>query len=161
MGKGKVLTRKGQYTDELYEAVEKEYKGLILKYVEIYYLDYAVDEDTGMIDKMKKEKFYTKDHVKRNLRELKSAFNVAKGAASPEEIKSFRLKYRIAASILSVILGFSKNTISNIESEGVTSLPTGRLIKLGISNKKTLTEYIKVCDQIDKRKKEELFLKLA
>ena len=56
----------------------------------------------------------------------------------------------------SLILGFSKNTISNIESEGVTSLPSVRLIKMCMNNKDILYQCIKVCESIDNQKKEEL-----
>jgi superfamily II RNA helicase len=55
-----------------------------------------------------------------------------------------------------LILGFSKNTISNIENEGVSSLSSGRLIKMCLNNKDILYQYIKVCDVIDNQKKEEL-----
>ncbi|MEA3446445.1 MAG: transcriptional regulator, partial [Bacteroidota bacterium] len=100
------------------------------------------------------------DQVTRNMKALKSVYLIAKGAAAPTEIINFRTKYHIAASTLSLILGFSKNTISNIENEGVTSLPSGRLIKMCLNNKNVMYQYIKVCDLIDKRKKEELSNKL-
>ena len=124
------------------------------------YLDYEVDEDTGMINKNKKVKHYTKDQVTRNLKAFKSAYMIAKGAAAPSEIINFRTKYHIAASTLSLILGFSKNTISNIENEGITSLPSGRLIKMCLNNKDIMYQYIKVCEAIDNQKKEELSNKL-
>ena len=156
----KVLTRKNEPTQELHELVVKNYKGLELSYNEAYYLDYEVDEDTGMINKEKKVKHYTKSQISRNLKALKSAYLIAKGAAAPDEILNFRKKYRIAASTLSVILGFSKNTISNIENEGVSSLPTGRLIKMCLNNVDVMSHYVKICDAIDNRKKEELSQKL-
>ena len=156
----KVLTRENELTVELRETVKKNYKNIELSYEEVYYLDYEVDEDTGMINKKKKVKHYTKDQVTRNMKNLKSVYLIAKGAAAPTEIINFRTKYHIAASTLSLILGFSKNTISNIENEGVTSLPSGRLIKMCLNNKNIMYQYIKVCDVIDKRKKEELSNKL-
>lgn len=156
MDVNKVLTRDNTPVDEMKEEVTKTYKGLELSYVEIFYLDYEVNEDTGAINKEKKEKHYTKRQMERNLKALKSAYMIAKGAAAPDEIISFRHKYHIAASTLSLILGFSKNTISNIENEGVTSLPTGRLIKMCLNNREMLSYYIKVCDTIDHRRKEEL-----
>jgi DNA-binding XRE family transcriptional regulator len=152
----KVLTRENSPTNELQRTVEKNYKGIKLTYCEAYYLDYEVNEDTGIINKENKVRHYTKEQLNRNLRALKSAYLIAKGAASPNEIIEFRNKYHIAASTLSVILGFSKNTISNIENEGITSLSSGRLIKMCISNKELLYHYIEVCDAIDKRKKDEL-----
>jgi DNA-binding XRE family transcriptional regulator len=94
------------------------------------------------------------------MKALKSAYLIAKGAAAPTEIIKFRTKYRIAASTLSIILGFSKNTISNIENEGVTSLTSGRLIKMCLNNIEILNHYIKVCDDIDNNKKLELSNKL-
>ena len=152
----KVLTRENIPTDELQRPVEKVYKGLKLAYMESYYLDDEVDEDTGIINKGKKAIHYTKEQINRNMKALKSAYLIAKGAASPDEIIEFRNKYHIAASTLSIILGFSKNTISNIENEGITSLPSGRLIKMCLNNKDTLDSYIKVCDAIDNQKKEEI-----
>lgn len=156
-----VLDRENIPTNELEKEVTKEFKGFHLTYKEVFYLDYEVNEDTGMIHKTKKVKHYTKNQVSRNMKALKSAYLVAKGAADPNEIKQFRKKYDIAASTLSLILGFSKNTISNIENEGVASLPSGRLIKVCINNKDIIDTYIQVCDVIDDRKKEELSQKLS
>lgn len=156
----KILTRKDELTVEQHETVKKEYKGLMLSYEEVYYLDYEVSEETGMINTNEKVKHYTKEQVNRNLKALKSALLVAKGAVSPDEIIKFRSRYHIAASTLSLVLGFSKNTISNIENDGVTSLPSGRLIKMCLSNKNILYKYINVCDTIDNQKKQELSNKL-
>jgi DNA-binding transcriptional regulator YiaG len=156
----KVLTRENKPTRELHETVKKNYKGLELSYVEAYYLDYEVDENTGMINREKKVKHYTKNQTIRNLKALKSAYLVAKGAATPDEIISFRTKYHIAASTLSVVLGFSKNTISNIENEGVTSLASGRLIKMCLNNMDIMSHYVKICDAIDTHKKDEISQKL-
>lgn len=156
----KILTRENKLTDELREYAKKMYKNLELSYEDVYYLDYEVDEDTGMINKNKKVKHYTKDQVTRNMKAFKSAYMIAKGAAAPSEIINFRTKYHIAASTLSLILGFSKNTISNIENEGITSLPSGRLIKMCLNNKDIMYQYIKVCEAIDNQKKEELSNKL-
>ncbi len=153
----KVLTRENQLTNELKEIVKKEFKGLKLSFEEVYYLDYRVDEETGVIDRNEKVKNYTKDQMNRNMKALKNAYMVAKGAAAPDEIIRFRKRHRIAASTLSLILGFSKNTISNIENEGVTSLSSGRLIKMCMNDKKLMTQYISVCDSIDNQKKQELF----
>jgi len=160
MKEKKILTRENELTVELRKTVTKKYKNLELSYEEVYYLDYEVNEDTGMIDKNKKVKHYTKDQVNRNMKALKNAYMISKGAATPNEIIVFRKKYNIAASTLSLILGFSKNTISNIESEGVTSLPSGRLIKMCLTNKSIMHQYINVCETIDKQKKEELSKKL-
>ncbi|MCG8236732.1 transcriptional regulator [Tenacibaculum finnmarkense genomovar ulcerans] len=156
----KILTRDNKLTDELQRTVEKKFKGFQLIYKEVYYLDYDVNEDTGIIDKKNKVEFYTKSQISRNMRTLKSSYLIAKGAAAPSEIISFREKYHIAASTLSIILGFSKNTISNIENDGVTSLTSGRLIKMSINNKEIISYYIRVCDSIDARKKEELSKKI-
>ena len=156
----KVLTRKNDPTDELQGIVEKVYKGVKLQYNEVYYLDYIVDEDTGMIDKNVKEKHYTKNQMDRNLKALKNAYHVAKGSASPSEIICFRHKYDISASTLSVILGFSKNTISNIENDGITSLTSGRLIKMCLDNTDVIDQYVQLCDEIDSKKKEEISKRL-
>lgn len=153
----KVLTRDNKLTSELRRTATKTFKGVKLSYTEVYYLDYEVNEDTGIINKEKKTRHYSKDQINRNLKSLKSAYLIAKGAASPKEIIEYRHKYHIAASTLSKILGFSKNTISNIENEGVTSLTSGRLIKMCLNNKDIMSFYIKICDTIDNGKKNELF----
>lgn len=156
----KVLTRENIPTEELTTVVEKLYKGIRLKYTEVYYLDFSVNEETENVDKNLKEKYYTKTQMERNMKALKNAYFVAKGAASPKEIIDFRLKYHISASTFSIILGFSKNTISNIENEGITSLSTGRLIKMCIENKKIIYDYVQLCDLIDNEKKEEISKRL-
>lgn len=156
----KIIKRNDELTAELKETVTKIFKGIELSYDEVYYLDNEVDENTGMINESKLSKHYTKEQMSRNLKALKSAYLVAKGAAAPSEIIHFRSKYHIAASTLSLVLGFSKNTISNIENEGVTSLPSGRLIKMCLSNKNIMYQYINVCDTIDVQKKEEISSKL-
>jgi DNA-binding transcriptional regulator YiaG len=156
----KILTRDNSTTDELTVVVEKEYKGIKLKYNEFFYLDYSVDENTGLINKETKEKYYTKNQMQRNIKALKNAYHIAKGAASPNEIIDFRNKYKISASMFSVILGFSKNTISNIENEGITSLSSGRLIKMCLENKKVVYKYVQLCDAIDNLKKEEISKRL-
>jgi DNA-binding transcriptional regulator YiaG len=156
----KVLTRENNPTSELQGGVEKIFKGIKLEYIEVYYLDYEVNEDTGIINKERKAKYYTKNQIDRNMKALKNAYLIAKGAASPSEIISFRNKYQIAASTLSIVLGFSKNTISNIENEGITSLPSGRLIKMCLDHKEIIAQYIELCDSIDSHKKEELSKRL-
>jgi len=160
METNKLLTRENHLTDELHGITDKMYKGLKLEYTELFYLDYDVDEDTGLINRNKTSKHYTKSQADRNIKALKNAYHIAKGAASPSEIINFRDKYQISASMLSIILGFSKNTISNIENEGVTSLPTGRLIKMCLDNKAIIYKYIQLCDDLDSRKKEEISRRL-
>ena len=113
----KVLTRENIPTDELKRLVKKNIEEVKFAYDEVYYLDYEVDENTGVINKNKQVEHYTKEQVTRNMKAQKSAYLIAKGAVNPIEIVSFRKKYEIAASVLSLILGFSKNTISNIENE--------------------------------------------
>lgn len=156
----KLFTRDNVPTDELSEIVVKVYKGVHLEYKEVFYLDFDVDENTGMIDKSKKVKFYTKSQASRNLKALKNAYMISKGSAAPDEIIMFRKRYNIAASTLSVILGFSKNTISNIEHDGISSLPTGRLIKICLSDVEVFSEYINSCDVLEEWKKIELSKKV-
>ena len=156
----KVLTRNNEPSEELQEIVFKTYKGLKLSYVEVFYLDFDVNEDSGMIDKTKQVKHYTKNQMERNIKALKNAYHIAKGAASPNEIIDFRNKYHISASTFSLVLGFSKNTISNIENDGITSLPTGRLIKMCLDNKNIVYQYVQLCDLIDRNKKEEISKRL-
>lgn len=156
----KVLTRENFPTNEISGMTEKTFRGIKLKYPEVYYLDHNVDEDTGKINRSVKVKHYTKNQIERNIKALKSAYLIAKGAADPSEIIDFRNKYKISASIFSIILGFSKNTISNIENEGMTSLSTGRLIKVCLDNKEIVCKYIQMCDAIEQSKKEELSKRL-
>lgn len=59
-----------------------------------------------------------------------------------------------------LLLVFSKNTISNIEKDGITSLATGRLMKMCLNNVDIVYQYIQLCDAIDKDKKEELSKRL-
>jgi DNA-binding transcriptional regulator YiaG len=137
----KVLTRENIPTDELQEIVEKVYKGVKLQYNEVYYLDYIVDEDTGLINKDVKEKNYTKNQMERNIKALKNAYHIAKGSASPSEIVHFREKYNISASTFSLILGFSKNTISNIDKFEFSGYAEGRdKFNLIVLNKKYLPD---------------------
>ena len=156
----KVLTRENIPTEELSATVTKLYKGLKLEYTEVFYLDNVVDEDTGMINQNLKDKHYTKNQMERNLKALKNAYHIVKGSASPTEITNFRKKYKLSASIFSIILGFSKNTISNIETEGITSLSTGRLIKICLDDKNVITRYVQLCDAIDKEKRDEISKRL-
>lgn len=156
----KVLTRDNIPTDEIIGMTEKTFRGIKLEYPKVYYMDYDVDEETGKINKSVMVKHYTKNQIERNIKALKNAYLIAKGAAAPSEIIDFRTKYKISASIFSIILGFSKNTISNIENEGVTSLSTGRLIKVCLDNKEIVYHYIQLCDAIEQSKKEELSKRL-
>ncbi|WP_242494553.1 hypothetical protein [Brumimicrobium glaciale] len=102
MKTNKILTRENESTNEITGSVVKFYKGMKLEYPEVYYLDYEVDEDTGIINREKKVKYYTKSQIKRNMRALKNVFYIAKGAAAPNEIISFRKQYRIPASTFSI-----------------------------------------------------------
>ena len=157
----KVLTRKNTPTNELQRPIVSVIKGVKITYNEVYYLDCDVNEDTGMIDKDVLVEYYTKEQATRNIKSMKSAYLIAKGAASPSEIISFRKKYQIAASVLSVILGYNKNTISNIENDGIASLPSGRFIKVCINNTTLLSEYIKTCPSLEVKKKNELLERLT
>jgi len=161
MANKKVLTRNNKPTDELQRSVVKQMQGVKFNYTEVYYLDFEVDEDTGMINTNKQVAHYTKDQVERNMKALKTAYMVAKGAISSAEIVDFRTKYKIAASSLSLILGFSKNTISNIENGGITSLPSGRFIKVCLNNTTLLTQYVKSCSVLDIPKKNEILERLS
>ena len=161
MTEKKILTRDNTPTDELQRTVQKVINNVKLSFTEFYYLDFDVDEETGMIDKQNLVEHYTKDQTIRNLKAQKSAYHIAKGAASPMEIINFRNKYDIAASVLSMILGFSKNTISNIENEGVTSLPSGRFIKVCINNNDLISQYIGTCSFLETKNKKELLEKFA
>lgn len=156
-----VLTRDNKPTDELHRNVVKEIKGVKFVYTEVYYLDFEVNENTGIINKDILVEHFTKDQVDRNIMAIKAALMIAKGAIAPNELSDFRAKYKIAASVLSIILGFSKNTISNIENGGITSLPSGRFIKVCLTNTELLAQYVKSCTSIDIRKKKEIMERLS
>lgn len=156
----KVLTRDNISVEELIDRIEIVYKGVKLNYQEVYYLDSLVCEDTGVIKHNVLVKHYTRGQMERNLKALKNAYLIHKGAVDPKDIIDFRNKYNIPASTLSLILGFSKNTISNIEHDGINSLPSGRLIKMCMENKDVLNDYIQLCDSLDSVKKEQLSRRL-
>ena len=161
MSNKKVLTRDHKPPDELQRIIAKDINGVKFSYTEVYYRDFEVNEDTGIINKDVAVEHFTKDQVGRNLKALKTAYMIAKGAISPSEISEFRAKYNIAASVLSLILGFSKNTISNIENGGITSLPSGRFIKVCLSNTELLSQYVKSCSSLDSPKKNEIIERLS
>lgn len=155
-----ILDRENNKTEELDRIVEINYKGVNVTYTEVYYVDFEVDENSGKINKDKRVRHYTKNQLERNLKSLKNAYLISLGAASPTEIAAFRNRYNIPASVLSLILGFSKNTISNIENEGITSLPSGRLIKICLDDKSTIQQYLLMCNSIDDEKKRDISKRL-
>lgn len=61
--------------ETLYETVIKTYNGIEISYIEEYYLDYEVDENTGVINKEKIVKYYTKNQINQNLKNFKEAIN--------------------------------------------------------------------------------------
>ncbi len=69
-----VLTRENIPTNELQRPVEKMIKGVKVSYNEAYYLDFEVNEDTGMINKDQLVEHYTKEQTTRNMKALKSAY---------------------------------------------------------------------------------------
>jgi DNA-binding transcriptional regulator YiaG len=156
----KIVTRQHSLMHEVQAIVEKKHKGIQLAFTAAYYLDFEADDESGMIDKSKMIMHYTKNQMERNMKALKNAFRIAKRAAAPSEILNFRTKYQISASLFSRILGFSKNSISNIENEGITSLSSGRLIKMCLEHRTIVNEYVQLCDAIDSAKKEEISKRL-
>ena len=74
----KVLTRENHPIDQLQRSVNMIYKGVNLTFNELYYLDSEVDEETGVINKEKQVRHYTKEQMNRNLKALKSAYFIAK-----------------------------------------------------------------------------------
>lgn len=71
----KILTRGNEPTVELRETVNKKFKGLELSFEEVYYLDYKVDEETGMIDKSEKVKHFSAIVKREDKRTSKYSFN--------------------------------------------------------------------------------------
>jgi len=70
----KIRTREGHLTNELHEHVNSEFKGVLVEYTQLYYLDYAVDDKTYIVDRSRKEKFYTEGQVSKNLKAFKNAY---------------------------------------------------------------------------------------
>jgi len=56
----KVLTRNNKPTDELQRSVDMQIKGVKISYIEVHYLDFEVNEDTGMIDINNQVAYYIK-----------------------------------------------------------------------------------------------------
>lgn len=160
MAKRKVLNRNDIALTELTREVAKIINGIKFTYKQFYYLDYAVDEETGRIDKTETVEHYTKDQAEKNIKSMKSAYMIAKGSVDPERIIEFRTHYNIPASSMSLILGFSKNTISNIENGGIASLPSGRFIQLCLNNKTIFIQYLESCSRLDIPKKDEIIKRL-
>nr|WP_319398993.1 hypothetical protein [uncultured Carboxylicivirga sp.] len=75
--KKKILTRDGEETDQLYEVINREIRGVRVSYLSCYYLDDVVDEETFKIDKTHKEKFYTEEQKQRNIEAFKIAYHNA------------------------------------------------------------------------------------
>lgn len=74
-----VLTRDNSPVEEQIETAHKLFKGIEIKYEEVYYLDHEVDENNGKINRGKKVKHYTKEQIQRNLKALKSSYLLAIG----------------------------------------------------------------------------------
>jgi len=91
----KILTRENKPTDELQRTVEEIHNGFKLVYTEVYYLDYEVNEDTGMINRQNLVEFYTRSQVSRNLKTLNSSYLFAKAGRglTPEEWKIISSKF--------------------------------------------------------------------
>ena len=64
----KILRRDNNPTNELQKEIVREFKGYKLKYIKVFYLDYYVDEETGIIDKTKMAEYCTKNQMNRNLK---------------------------------------------------------------------------------------------
>lgn len=79
----KVLkNRAGEDTEQLYEVINKEFRGVTISYVSSYYLDFYIDEKTGKVDNSRLEKYYTKEQVSHNFKSLKEAYRDAIGSIS-------------------------------------------------------------------------------
>ena len=53
MHSNKILRRDNTPTEELQEVVKRTFEGIEFSYQAVYYMDYEVDEYTGMINKEK------------------------------------------------------------------------------------------------------------
>ena len=59
------------------EGVITEYRGEHVSYIEYYYLDYHVDEQTGKIDRKKTVEYSTQQQVSRSFVNLHKAYTEA------------------------------------------------------------------------------------
>lgn len=78
MNQTKILRRDNTPTEELQEIVKRTFEGVDFSYKAVYYLDYEVDEYTGMINKEKLVRFCTKKQMNQNLKACKEAYSTAK-----------------------------------------------------------------------------------
>jgi hypothetical protein len=78
METSKLLTRENHLTDELHGITYKMHKGLKLEYTEVFYLDYDVDKNTGLVNRNKTSKHCTKSQADRTVKVLKNTRHVAK-----------------------------------------------------------------------------------
>jgi len=78
MTQTKIQRRDNSFTEELKAIKTTNFNGIEFSYEEVYYLDYDVDENTGMINKKKLAKFYKSTQVKQNSKAMKSAYEEAK-----------------------------------------------------------------------------------
>ena len=69
-----ILNRDGSPINELHEKVTKRFKGIDIIFEEACYLDYEVNEETGLINKEKKVPHYTKEQTTKNMKALKNAY---------------------------------------------------------------------------------------
>ncbi len=68
-----VLNRDGSPAEVLTAEVTKYFNGVDVVFEETYYLDYEVNEETGLINKEKKVPHYTKEQTTKNMKALKFA----------------------------------------------------------------------------------------
>jgi len=73
-----IFTRDNNPTDELQRTAERNINGVKFTFKEVYYLDYDVDENTGIINRESKGVFYTGSQVDRNMKALKRAYHISK-----------------------------------------------------------------------------------
>ncbi|WP_421920420.1 hypothetical protein [Marinifilum sp.] len=81
MKSNQILRRDNTLTEEVKAIKTTNFNGIEFSYEEVYYLDYDVDENTGMINKEKLAKFYKSSQVQQNTKAMKSAYEVAKRKA--------------------------------------------------------------------------------
>ena len=79
-----VKNRNGEEVKQLYEVMRKNYKGVNVEYVSCYYLDHSVDENTGVIDNTKLDKFYTMEQSAYDIKAFKEAYQDALDGKSPQ-----------------------------------------------------------------------------
>ncbi|MCU4165607.1 AbrB/MazE/SpoVT family DNA-binding domain-containing protein [Carboxylicivirga caseinilyticus] len=80
-----VKNRNGEDVNQIYEVVQRNFRSVEVEYVSCYYFDYYVDENTGVIDYTRFDKFYTSEQSDYDTKSFKEAYLDALDGETPQE----------------------------------------------------------------------------